>query len=57
MRILSRNSAPAILIVEQEVREVLKMADRASVFRNGRVPFTGSAVELHDEAKVREVYL
>ena len=47
----------AIPIVEQKVRAFLKMANRASVFRNGRVSFIGSALELHDEAKPREVYL
>jgi ABC-type branched-subunit amino acid transport system ATPase component len=28
-----------------------------NVLRNGRVSFAGSAVELHDDAKLREVYL
>lgn len=27
------------------------------VLRNGRVSFTGSAADLHDDAKLREVYL
>jgi hypothetical protein len=35
----------------------IKIADRASVFRNDHVSFTGSAVELHDEAKLREEYV
>jgi branched-chain amino acid transport system ATP-binding protein len=54
---LSWNSWLAILIVEQKVREVLKIADRVYVLRNGRVSFTGPAVDLHDDAKLREVYL
>lgn len=54
---LSRNSGMAVLIVEQKVREVLKIADRVYVLRNGRVSFTGPAAELHDDAKLREVYL
>ena len=47
----------AILIVEQKVREVLKIADRVYVLRNGRVSFTGLAADLHDDAKLRQVYL
>ena len=47
----------AVLIVEQKVREVLKVADRVYVLRNGRVSFTGPATDLHDDAKLREAYL
>jgi branched-chain amino acid transport system ATP-binding protein len=47
----------AVLIVEQKVREVLKVADRVYVLRNGRVSFSGPAADLHDDAKLREVYL
>jgi branched-chain amino acid transport system ATP-binding protein len=54
---LSRSSGMAVLIVEQKVREVLKIADRVYVLRNGRVSFTGRATELHDDTKLREVYL
>jgi branched-chain amino acid transport system ATP-binding protein len=57
IRELSRNDGIAVLIVEQEVREVLKIADRVYVLRNGRVSFTGFASDLHDDAKLREVYL
>ncbi|MBI4515449.1 MAG: hypothetical protein HY699_06510 [Deltaproteobacteria bacterium] len=55
--IRSRNSATAVPIVEQKVREVLKIADRVCVLRNGRVSFTGPAAALHDDTKLREVYL
>ncbi len=47
----------AVPIVERKVREVLKIADRVYVLRNGRVSFSGAAAELHDDAKLREVYL
>ncbi len=43
-----------VLIVEQKVREVLKIADRVYVLRNGRVSFTGPAADLQDDAKIRE---
>ena len=51
------HSGMAVLIVEQKVREVLKIADRVYVLRNGRVSFTGPAADLHDDGKLREVYL
>lgn len=54
---ISDDSAMAVLIVEQKVREALKIAHRVYVLRNGRVSFTGSADELSDDAKLREVYL
>lgn len=54
---ISRTSGVAVLIVEQKVREVLKIADRVHVFRNGRVSFSGLATSLTDEKRLREVYL
>ena len=44
----------AVLIVEQKVREVLKIAQRVYVLRNGRVSFSGPAEALKDEAKLKE---
>lgn len=54
---ISRDSRLAVLIVEQKVREVLKIAHRVYVLRNGGVSFTGKADELKDDARLREVYL
>jgi branched-chain amino acid transport system ATP-binding protein len=54
---IARANGVAVLIVEQKVREVLKIAQRVYVLRNGRVSFTGPADELRDDAKLREVYL
>jgi len=45
------------LIVEQKVREVLKIARRVYVLRNGQVSYSGLAESLKDEAKLRKVYL
>ena len=46
-----------VVIVEQKVREVLKIARRVYVLRMGRVSFSGPADALKDDAKLREVYL
>jgi ABC-type branched-subunit amino acid transport system ATPase component len=57
VRQLSARAGVGVLIVEQKVREVLKISDRVYVLRNGRVSFSGAASELHDERKLREAYL
>ena len=54
---ITQESGMTVLIVEQKVREVLKIAQRVYVLRNGRVSFSGPAEALKDEAKLREVYL
>lgn len=54
---VSANSGAAVLVVEQKVREVLRIADRVYVLRNGKVSFSGPALDLHDDAKLREIYL
>lgn len=52
---LVRDRGVTILIVEQKVREVLNIAHRAYVLRNGQISFNGPATSL-DDAKLREVY-
>jgi ABC-type branched-subunit amino acid transport system ATPase component len=54
---INRGSGAAVLIVEQKVREVLKIAQRVYVLRNGQVSFSGSTDELIDDVRLREVYL
>lgn len=54
---ISRDAEVTVLIVEQKVREVLKIAQRVYVLRNGAVSFSGPTAELADEKKLREVYL
>jgi branched-chain amino acid transport system ATP-binding protein len=54
---ISRDSGAAVLIVEQKVREVLKIARRVYVLRNGQVSYSGTSESLCDEAKLRDVYL
>jgi branched-chain amino acid transport system ATP-binding protein len=57
IREINRDFGVTVLIVEQKVREVLKIADRAVVLRTGRVSFDGLATELRDDSKLREVFL
>lgn len=47
----------AVLLVEQNVREALGLADRAYVLENGRVVLQGTANELLNNDHVREAYL
>ncbi|MGH9893944.1 MAG: ABC transporter ATP-binding protein [bacterium] len=54
---ISCDSGTAVLIVEQKVREVLRIARRVYVLRNGQVSFCGAANELFDDVKLREIYL
>lgn len=54
---ISRDSEVAVMIVEQKVREALKIAQRVFVLRNGLVSFSGPADSLSDDKKLREVYL
>ena len=45
------------LIVEQKVREILKIAHRVIVLRTERISFDGPATELSNDAKLKEVFL
>lgn len=53
----SRERGTSALIVEQKVREVLNIADKVYVLRNGRVSYSGPAEDLQDDDRLREVYL
>jgi branched-chain amino acid transport system ATP-binding protein len=46
-----------VLLVEQNVHQSLKLANRAYVLENGRVVLEGSGSELLDDERVREAYL
>ncbi len=47
----------SVLIVEQKVRQVLKVVRRVYVLRNGRIAFSGLSEDLKEDTKLREVYL
>ena len=46
-----------IFLVEQNVRQALKIAERAYVLENGHVVLQGNGRELLDEPRVQEAYL
>ena len=46
-----------VLLVEQNVHQSLKLANRAYVLENGRVVLEGSGSDLLDDERVREAYL
>ena len=46
-----------IFLVEQNVKQALKIADRAYVLENGRIVLEGTGAELLDAPRVRQAYL
>lgn len=46
-----------VLLVEQNVRQALRMCDRAYVLQNGRVVLQGSSSELLESERVKEAFL
>jgi len=54
---ISAEQKPAILLVEQNARAALGIADYGYVMENGRVVLSGPAERLRDNEDVREFYL
>ncbi len=52
-----RAAGTAILLVEQNVRQALKVADHGYVMEGGRIVLEGPATELRDDPRVRDAYL
>lgn len=52
-----RNLGITVLIIEQNVRQTLKIADRAYMLSNGRIVAEGRAEELMESETIRESYL
>ncbi len=52
-----RKQGTTVLLVEQNVKQALSIADRAYVLENGRIALQGSGQELLDRDDVRRAYL
>jgi branched-chain amino acid transport system ATP-binding protein len=52
-----RSEGMTILIVEQNVKQTLAIADRAYVLENGKIVMEGKASELADNEHVKAAYL
>ncbi|MCH0569142.1 ABC transporter ATP-binding protein [Streptomyces sp. MUM 136J] len=52
-----REQGTAVLLVEQNARQALRLADRAYVLETGRVALEGPAAELADDPRVKAAYL
>jgi branched-chain amino acid transport system ATP-binding protein len=52
-----RSEGYTVLIVEQNVRQVLKVADRAYLLEVGRIKASGSAAELSASDDIRKAYM
>lgn len=52
-----RNEGTTILLIEQNVRQSLKLADRAYVIENGRILMEGNGKELLGSNEVKKAYL
>ena len=46
-----------VLIVEQNVRQVLQVVDRAYLLETGRIKASGEAAKLLGDAEIRKAYL
>lgn len=57
LSVLAKESGVTCLVVEQRVREVLRVADQVCALREGKVVFVGAAEDLQDEAALRQIYL
>jgi branched-chain amino acid transport system ATP-binding protein len=52
-----RDEGVTILLVEQNVRAALEVADRGYVLNTGRLELSGTAEELRESASIEEAYL
>lgn len=52
-----REQGTAVLLVEQNARQALSVADRGYVFEVGKVVLSGPAAELSDNPEVQKAYL
>ena len=52
-----RENGRTVLLVEQNARAALRLADRAYVMENGRIALEGAAAELLNDERVQAAYL
>lgn len=52
-----RDRSVAVLLVEQNAGQALRLADRAYVMESGSVVLAGTGAELADDDRVRAAYL
>lgn len=52
-----REEGVTILLVEQNAKKALELADKGYVFETGRIVFEGSAEKLMNSAEVKQAYL
>jgi branched-chain amino acid transport system ATP-binding protein len=52
-----RDAGGTVLVVEQNARAALDIADRGYVLENGRITVSGSAIDLLDNTAVQDAYL
>jgi lipopolysaccharide export system ATP-binding protein len=52
-----KESGIGVLVTDHNVRETLRVTDRAYIINNGRIFRTGSPEELGNDAEVKRVYL
>lgn len=54
---IARDSGLTIILVEQDVRKALKIANRGYVLENGQVTIEGTAEQLMNDPEVKKAYL
>lgn len=54
---IAQDTGLSIILVEQDVRKALKIADRGYVIENGAITIQGTAQELLNDPKVKKAYL
>lgn len=57
LRRINREDGVAILMVEQNVKQALDVADRAYVMRIGGIDFSGPATDVAESERLRDAYL
>jgi lipopolysaccharide export system ATP-binding protein len=57
VRYLSSDRGLAVIITDHNVRETLKITDRAAIIHNGRIVASGAPKQLLQNAEARQVYL